>query len=75
MWIGFFDERRTHIFTVDVETGDEKQITDGDWYDDQPAWSPDGESIAFVSDRTRTASAAVAIRSVGRLQTAAERES
>ena len=51
--IGFFDERRTHIFTIDVESGDEKQITDGDWYDDQPSWSPDGKSIAFVSDRER----------------------
>src|SRR5438132_1456937 len=49
--IGFFDERRTHIFTIDVESGEEKQITDGDRYDDQPAWSPNGKTIAFVSDR------------------------
>jgi len=49
--IGFFDERRTHIFTIDIETGKENQVTDGDWYDDQPAWSPDGKHLAFVSDR------------------------
>jgi len=51
--VGFFDDRRTHIFTVDVESGDSRQITTGDWYDDQPAWSPDGKSIVFVSDRER----------------------
>ncbi|MEX0785880.1 MAG: S9 family peptidase [Dehalococcoidia bacterium] len=51
--IGYFDDRRHHIFTVDVETGKERQITDGDWYDQQPAWSPDGRFIAFVSDRER----------------------
>ena len=51
--IGFFDERRLHIFTVDIESGAEAQVTDGDWYDEHPAWSPDGEQIAFVSDRER----------------------
>lgn len=49
--VGFFDERRLKIFVVDVESGKETQITKGDYFDDQPAWSPSGRSIAFVSDR------------------------
>ncbi len=51
--VGFFDNRRFHVFTIDVESGKETQITSGDWNDDSPSWSPDGKSIAFVSDRER----------------------
>lgn len=51
--VGYFDNRRTHIFVVDVETGTEVQVTDGDYFDQQPAWSPDGRTIAFASDRER----------------------
>lgn len=51
--VGYFDVRRLHIFTVEVETGKAQQITDGDWNDEHPSWSPDGRWIAFVSDRER----------------------
>ena len=51
--VGFFDRRRTHIFVADIESGEQKQLTDGDYFDDHPAWSPNGRTIAFVSDRER----------------------
>ncbi len=48
-----------HLFVVDVAGGggadgprEARQITDGDWDDGMPAWSPDGRTLAFVSNRT-----------------------
>lgn len=50
---GWFDDKRSHLWVVDVKTGAAKQITSGDdWNDADPQWSPDGTKIAFVSDRT-----------------------
>lgn len=43
---------RPKIFTVDVATGQVRQLTTGtDWRDESPRWSPDGEWIAFTSNR------------------------
>ncbi len=39
------------LFLVDVSTGRTRQLTDDAHAELQPAWSPDGETIAFVSDR------------------------
>jgi dipeptidyl aminopeptidase/acylaminoacyl peptidase len=50
---GWFDDKRSHVFVVNVESGAVKQLTSGDdWNDTDPQWSPDGRKIAFVSDRT-----------------------
>ena len=50
---GWFDDKRSHLWVVEVASGAAKQITSGDdWDDTDPQWSPDSTRIAFVSDRT-----------------------
>lgn len=49
---GFIWNLRRHLFRIDVESRAVTQLTDGDFHDDNPAWSPDSRSIAFVSNRT-----------------------
>lgn len=47
----FNDNRRLHIFAVDVATGTVRQLTFGDHYEHSIDWSPNGQKIAFVSNR------------------------
>jgi dipeptidyl aminopeptidase/acylaminoacyl peptidase len=48
---GLLDDRRKHIWIATLE-GAVRQLTDGDWDDAQPRFSPDGKEIAIVSNRT-----------------------
>lgn len=41
------------IFIADTHTGKTYQITDDNFLDNQPIWSPDGTKLAFLSRRSR----------------------
>jgi len=50
---GYLPHERTHIWLVDARTGKGKQLTDSPIFDErEPAFSPDGKSIVFISNRT-----------------------
>ncbi len=48
---GLINDRRTHIFVVDLATKETTAVTEGDFNDSGPTWAPDGEYLAFASDR------------------------
>lgn len=47
----FSDNRRLHIFVVDLAGGQVRQLTDGPFHDHSIDWSPRGDEILFVSNR------------------------
>lgn len=49
--LGWRGEAHFHIFLLDLDTGESRQLTFGDCDDFLPAWSPDGRRLAFVSGR------------------------
>ena len=49
--LGWRGDAHFHLFTVGVDDGHSSQLTDGDWDDYLPTWSPDGARIAFISSR------------------------
>jgi len=50
---GFMPRDRFHLWKLNVETGKATQLTKGKYDDVSPALSPDGKSIAFVSNRSK----------------------
>ena len=47
----FNDNRRLHVFVVDVASKKVRQLTSGDYYEHSIEWSPEGGDILFVSNR------------------------
>jgi len=49
--LGWRGDSHFHLFVVDLESSECRQLTDGDWDDTAPVWSPGGTQVAFMSGR------------------------
>lgn len=45
------DGDQKHLYIQALDTGETKQLTTGRYDESEPAWSPDGHSLLFVSNR------------------------
>ncbi len=48
---GFLDTHQ-HLWMCDIQNGETSQLTEGNWDDRDPVWSPDGAWVALISNRS-----------------------
>jgi dipeptidyl aminopeptidase/acylaminoacyl peptidase len=46
----FSDNLRTHVWVVDVDNPELRQLTTGSFYDHAVSWNPNGREVAFLSN-------------------------
>jgi dipeptidyl aminopeptidase/acylaminoacyl peptidase len=49
---GYLGPTHSHLYLYDIAAKKSEVLTPGSYDESQPSWSPDGKSIAFVSNRT-----------------------
>jgi len=47
-----FRDHPQQVWICDATSGEVKQITDGDWENRDPTWSPDSQWVSFISNRS-----------------------
>lgn len=52
---GYLPDEKWHVWTIDADSGEATQLTDGDYAETGPIWSADGQTIYFVSNRDERA--------------------
>jgi dipeptidyl aminopeptidase/acylaminoacyl peptidase len=57
-WVAGQVRQRSRVWVVDVEGGEPRALAIGPRHDASPRWSPDGRSLAVVSERDRQGDAA-----------------
>ena len=51
--VGFIDDRVSHLWLVDVESGAARRLTNGPTSEEGASWAPDSRRIAFHANRRR----------------------
>ena len=49
--MGYLPKEKFHIWTIDADSGEGIQLTEGNFSEMEPQWSPDGKNILFISNR------------------------